>query len=216
MTAFTLARGGITLADRVFSRSIAADLLLVGAGAGITAIAAQLVLPFWPIPLTGQTFAVLLVGSLLGPARGALSMVLYIVLGVTGVPVFADGHSGSLVGYGPGGFVLGFIAVAALSGFLAQRGWDRRILTTMASFVAGTVMLYAIGLPWFYVVISHFPTATMSEHFGTTDALQATLTGGLYPYLVGDLLKAVIAAAVLPLTWTLVRRADVAAQFMAE
>jgi biotin transport system substrate-specific component len=216
MTAFTIARGGITLADRVFSRTIATDLLLVVAGAGFTAIAAQLVLPLWPVPITGQTFAVLLVGSVLGPVRGALSMVLYLVLGVTGVPVFVDGHSGTLDGYGPGGFVIGFILVAALTGWLAQRGWDRRILTTIASFIAGTVLLYAVGLPWFYVVLSNFPAATMSEYFGTTEPLQATLSGGLYPYLVGDVLKIAIAAAVLPLTWMLVRRADVAAQFAAE
>jgi biotin transport system substrate-specific component len=201
-----------TLADRIFTRSIATDFVLVAAGAGITAIAAQLIVPVWPIPITGQTFAVLLVGSVLGPVRGALSMVLYLVLGVAGLPVFADGNSGSLLADSSGGFIVGFVFAAALTGWLAQREWDRRVLRTIASFAAGTGVMYLFGLPWLFVVLSTFPSDTMSEYFGTTDVLQATLTGGLYPFLVGDSLKALIAAAALPLTWVLVRRADVAAE----
>lgn len=208
MSTLSLALGRPTLADKLLSRSLATDAILVAAGAGLTAVAAQLVIPLWPVPITGQTFAVLLVGTALGPIRGALSMVLYAVLGIVGLPVFAAGHSGNLIGSTSGGFVIGFIFAAALVGWLAQRQWDHRIVGTFVSFVAGTAVMYAFGLPWLYAVLSTFPPATMTQFFGTTNLLQATVTGGLIPFVFGDLIKAVLAAALLPVTWKLVTRAD--------
>lgn len=208
MSTLSLAIGRPTLVDKLISRSIATDVVLVAAGAALTAVAAQLVIPLWPVPITGQTFAVLLVGTTLGPLRGALSMVLYAILGIVGLPVFAGGHSGSLLGSTSGGFVIGFVFAAALVGWLAQRQWDHKIVGTFVAFVAGTAVIYAFGLPWLYAVLSTFPPATMTQFFGTTNLLQATFTGGVVPFLVGDLIKAILAAALLPISWKLITRVD--------
>lgn len=201
MSTLTLAYGRPTLADRVLSRSLLMDIVLVVAGAGLTSAAAQLVIPLWPVPITGQTFAVLFVGATLGATRGALSMVLYAAIGMLGLPVFADGKSGTLIGSTSGGFIIGFIFAAALTGWLAQRQWDRRVLGTVAAFAAGTVVMYAFGLPWLAAVLATFPAEVMTQYFGTTDVFQATIQGGVIPFLVGDLLKALLAAAILPLAW---------------
>lgn len=208
MSNLTLAVGRPTLADRLFARSLATDLVLIAAGTALTSIAAQLTIPLWPVPITGQTFAVLVVGSTLGAVRGALSMALYLVLGVAGLPVFAAGGHGSLLTSTSGGFVVGFIFAAALTGWLAQREWDRKVVGTFLSFAAGTVVLYAFGLPWLYTVLGTFPAASLTQYFGTTNLLQATITGGVLPFLIGDAAKALLAAAILPASWRLIRRAD--------
>ncbi len=208
MSTLTLAPGRPTLVDRLLTRSLLTDIVLVVVGTAVTEVAAQLVIPVWPVPITGQTFAVLLVGTVLGPLRGALSMVLYLVLGVVGLPIFAAGHHGSLLGYTSGGFVVGFIFAAALVGWLAQRQWDHKVLRTFVSFVAGTVVMYAFGLPWLYVVLSAFPQATLVQVFHTSSVLQATIIGGVVPFLIGDAIKAIVAAGLLPLSWKLVNRAD--------
>ncbi len=208
MSTLTLALARPTLADRLLRRTLVTDVALVAAGTALTAAAAQLVIPLWPVPITGQTFAVLLVGTVLGPVRGAISMAFYLVLGVVGLPIFAAGGHGGLFTSTSGGFVVGFIFAAALVGWLAQRTWDHRILGTFVSFAAGTAVMYAFGLPWLYTVLSTFPPATMTQFFGTTNVLQATIVGGMLPFLLGDLLKAIVAAALLPLSWKLVNRAD--------
>lgn len=210
MSNLTLAFGRPTLADRAFSRSLVTDLILIAAGTAFTSIAAQFVIPLWPVPITGQTFAVLLVGSTLGAMRGALSMALYLVLGVAGLPVFAAGGHGSLFASPSGGFVVGFIVAAALTGWLAQREWDRKVVGTFLSFAAGTVVMYAFGLPWLYTVLGSLPPASVANLFDTTDLLQATIATGVLPFLVGDLVKALLAAAILPASWRLIGRADTA------
>ncbi|TXN32011.1 biotin transporter BioY [Lacisediminihabitans profunda] len=211
MSNLTLAFGRPTLADRLFSRSLVTDLILIAAGTALTSIAAQLIIPLWPVPITGQTFAVLLVGSTLGAVRGALSMTLYLVLGAAGLPVFAAGGHGSLLASPSGGFVIGFVFAAALTGWLAQREWDRKVVGTFLSFAAGTVVIYAFGLPWLYTVLGTFPPASLSRFFGTTNLLRATITTGILPFLVGDTVKALLAAAILPASWRLAGRADKAA-----
>jgi biotin transport system substrate-specific component len=208
MSNLTLAIGRPTLADRFIARSLVTDVILVAAGAALTAVAAQLVVPVWPVPITGQTFAVLLVGAALGATRAALSLALYLVIGVAGLPVFASGGHGSLFGSTSGGFVVGFIFAAALTGWLAQRKWDHKVVGTFVAFAAGTLVIYAFGLPWLYTVLGTFPAATMTKVFGTTNVLQATIQGGVVPFLLGDLLKALIAAAILPLSWRLISRAE--------
>lgn len=208
MSNLTLAFGRPTLADRLFSRSLVTDLILIAAGTALISIAAQLIIPLWPVPITGQTFAVLLVGSTLGAVRGALSMVLYLVLGVAGLPVFAAGGHGSLFASPSGGFVIGFVFAAALTGWLAQREWDRKVVGTFLSFAAGTVVIYAFGLPWLYTVLGTFPPASLGKFFGTTNLLQATITTGILPFLVGDTVKALLAAAILPASWRLIGRVD--------
>jgi biotin transport system substrate-specific component len=198
MSSPSIAFGRPTLADRIFSRGLVTDLILIAAGTALTAVLAQIVIPLWPIPITGQTFAVLFVGATLGVTRAALSMVLYIAVGLFGLPVFAPQANGSHITglaalLGPtGGYLIGFVLASALVGWLAQREWDRKWLRTLVAFVAGTLVIYAIGLPWLYVSLSNL-------HVPNT--LQATLAGGLYPFLIGDALKAIFAAVLLPVVW---------------
>jgi biotin transport system substrate-specific component len=176
------------LADRVFPRTLVLDAVLVVAGAALVTVLAQVVIPLQPVPITGQTLAVLLVGSTLGSVRGALSMVLYAALGLIGLPVYSDGSHGASVLFGvTGGYIIGFILSAALVGWLAERQWDRKILKALATFAAGSLAVFAIGLPWLAVV------AQLN--------LQQTLEGGFYPFIFGGIIKAVIAAGLLPLSW---------------
>jgi len=194
MTTLTLATGRPTLADRVFSRSLATDAVLIAAGAGLTAIAAQVVVPLYPVPITGQTAAVLIVGATLGATRGALSMVLYAALGLF-LPVYSEGSHGIAVFLGPtGGYIVGFIFAAALTGYLSQRQWDHRFFGGLAAFVAGTVVTFAVGLPWLA--------------FALGLNLEQTLQGGLYPFLIGGLVKAVFAASVMRLAWLAINGSD--------
>lgn len=195
MTTLTLAPGRPTLADRVFRRSLATDIALVAAGAGLVALAAQLTVPLWPVPITGQTLAVLVVGSMLGAVRGALSMVLYALVGIVGLPVFGNASSGLGVIAGPtGGYIVGFVFAAALTGWLAQRSWDHKLLGACLSFGAGTLVTFAIGLPWLSAVLGL--------------NLEQTLASGLYPFLVGGVVKALLAAGFIRLAWYGISRSD--------
>jgi len=178
----------LVLADRVFPRTLLMDVVLVVAGAALVTVLAQVAIPLWPVPITGQTLAVLLVGSTLGAVRGAISMVLYALLGLVGLPIFSDGSHGAGVLFGAtGGYIVGFIISAALVGWLAERQWDRKILKAIVTFVAGSVVVFAVGLPWLAVVLH-------------TD-LPTTLQYGLYPFILGGIIKAAIAAGLLPLAW---------------
>jgi biotin transport system substrate-specific component len=200
MSNLSLAYGRPTLADRIFSRGIVTDIILIAAGTALTSILAQIAIPLWPIPITGQTFAVLFVGATLGVVRAALSMVLYLAIGLLGLPVFApQANGGHITGIaalvGPtGGYLIGFILAAAFVGWLAQREWDRKWLRTLIAFVVGTVLIYAVGLPWLYVALARL---------NVPNPLQATLAGGLYPFLLGDAIKAILAAVLLPVVWRL-------------
>lgn len=195
MSDLTLAVGRPTLVDRLVARNLAMDVVLVAAGAALVAVAAQISVPLWPVPITGQTLAVLIVGASLGALRGTLSMVLYAVLGIVGLPVFSDASHGFGVIAGPtGGYIVGFVFAAALTGWVAQHAWDHRILGAIASFAAGSLMTFVIGLPWLAVVL----------HLN----LQQTLEGGLYPFMIGGVVKALLAAGFIRLAWFGVNRAD--------
>lgn len=188
MSAVVPAAPRLVLADRVFGRSLPLDVVLVAAGAALTALLAQVAVPLYPVPITGQTLAVLLVGATLGAARGAISLALYAVLGVVGLPVFSDYASGVDVVLGPtGGYIVGFIVSAALVGWLSERAWERQILKALATFAVGTLVVFAVGLPWLAVALG-------------LDLMQ-TLNGGLFPFLIGGAIKALIAAGLLPLAW---------------
>ncbi|MGA1837128.1 biotin transporter BioY [Herbiconiux sp. 11R-BC] len=193
MSTLSLAAGRPTLADRLISRSLVSDALLVVGGAAFTGLLAQVVIPLQPVPITGQTLAVLLVGSTLGAVRGSLAMVVYALLGVVGVPWFTEASSGWHVVAGPtGGYIVGFIFAAGLTGWLAQRQWDRRVIGAFVSFMAGTGVTFAIGLPWLAVALGL--------------DLQQTLQAGLYPFIIGGVIKALVAAGVIPLAWKLTDR----------
>jgi biotin transport system substrate-specific component len=183
-----------TLRFAFFPRSLAIDAALVTAGAALVAITAQYEIKLWftPIPITGQTFAVLLVGASLGAVRGASSLLLYFFVGLAGAPVYSGGDGGwSIVKGATGGYLIGFIVAAALTGWLAQRQWDRRFNSAVAAMLTGSVVIYAFGLPWL----------ARTANLG----LEETLEAGLYPFVVGDLLKLYLAGALLPAAWKLVR-----------
>jgi biotin transport system substrate-specific component len=200
MSTMTIAVGSPTLADRLFSRTLALDLVLVAAGAALTSVAAQIAVPLWPVPITMQTLAVLLVGVSLGAVRGALSMVLYAVLGIVGLPVFSDASSGFGVIAGPtGGYIVGFIFAAAFTGWLAQRQWDRKWLRSILAFLGGTVVVFAIGLPWLGVALGAL---------GAPNDLGSVLQGGLYPFIIGGIVKALLAAGIIGLSWRAIAHAD--------
>jgi len=164
-------------------------VLIVG-GSLFIGLCAQVavVVPFSPVPVTGQTFAVLMAGALLGRRRGALCVVAYIIEGAAGLPVFAMGRAGAGVLLGPtGGYLAGFVAGAYIVGLLAERGWDRQIGTTVLAMVLGNLALYAFGLLWLSCLIG----------------VSRVLAVGLYPFIVGDGLKVILAAILLPSGWKL-------------
>lgn len=169
------------------------DATLVVAGSLLVALLAQFAvpLPFSPVPVTGQTLAVLMVGMLLGSRRGGLALLTYLAEGAMGLPVLAGGAAGLARLTGPtGGYLVGFVAAAFLVGWLAERGWDRRPETTLLAMLLGNAVIYAFGLPW----LAHF--------VGT----ERVLSLGLLPFLAGDLGKALLAMALLPWGWQLLDR----------
>ena len=146
------------------------------------------------MPITGQTFAVVLVGASLGAVRGFSSLALYFVIGILGAPVYSDqGHGWSVITGPSGGYIVGFMLAAAAAGYLAERRWDRRLSSSIAAMLTGNVLIYLVGVPWLAVVL------------GT--GFEKSLELGLYPFIIGDLLKLYLAAALLPAAWKLIERA---------
>ena len=180
-----------TLIDNVLPRSLASDVALVFAGAILTAVAAQVALPMWPVPITGQTFAVLLVGAVLGASRGALSMLTYLFLGAAGLPVFTGAVAGITFGT-TFGYLVGFVAAAAVVGWFSQLNWHKKVSGVIASFAIGNAVIYLFGLPWLAFALSNLSLPS--------DAASVVMAG-LVPFLVGDAIKIVLAAAALPLAW---------------
>ena len=165
------------------------DAIVVICGSLILCLSAQIkvYLPISPVPITGQTFAVLMLAALLGSRRGVLAIIAYLVEGVLGLPVFAGGI-GLAALIGPtGGYLIGFIAVAYVVGRLAEMGWDRRVSTTILAMLAGEIVLYTFGVCWLAIMTN----------------IRTALVIGLYPFIVGDILKIALAAAVLPAGWKL-------------
>lgn len=185
-----------TLRVAVFPRIGAfADAALVLAGAGLVAAAAQvsIALPFTPVPITGQTFAVVLVGASLGMLRGTASLALYVLAGMAGAPFYAHhAHGLSVVTGASGGYLVGFVLAAAVTGWLAQRHWDRRFSSAVGAMLTGNVVIYLVGVPW------------LAVDLGTN--LEKSLELGLYPFVPGDILKLYVAAALLPSAWRAVAR----------
>jgi biotin transport system substrate-specific component len=185
-----------TLRLAVFPQAgILTDAVLVLAGTALVAVCAQISipLPFTPVPITGQTFAVVLVGAALGSVLGFASLLLYWLVGIAGAPVYADQTSGWETFVGPtGGYIVGFMLAAAVTGYLAERRWDRRFPSSVAAMLTGNVLIYIPGLLW------------LAHYLGT--GVEETLEAGLYPFVVGDLLKLYLAGALLPLAWRAVDR----------
>lgn len=192
MTQVALA-GRTTLVDQFITRTLATDAALVIGAAAFVGIAAQVAVPLWPVPITGQTLAVLLVGSALGAVRGSIAMVVYALMGIVGLPVFSDASSGLGVIAGPtGGYIIGFIFSAALVGWVAERAGDRKFVGAILAFGAGTVVTFVLGMIWL--------AAVLGLNF------EQTLQAGLYPFIIGGVVKSLLAAAAIPLVWRAVTR----------
>ena len=182
-----------TLSTRYFSRTAAwlRDVFLTTLSILLVATLAQvkIPIPFTPVPLTGQTFAVLLVGAALGSKRGAISLVLYTLMGALGLPFFAGGASGLAYLSGPTlGYLVGFIAAAYVIGLLAERGLERSVRTSLIPFLVGTLVIYLFGAGWLAIL------------FGVEQAI----TLGILPFILGDAIKLILAALALPAAWKLV------------
>ncbi|MBI1798191.1 MAG: biotin transporter BioY [Candidatus Eisenbacteria bacterium] len=184
----------LTLADIAWPRAGTLQNLALLIGASLlTAAAAQIAIPLpWsPVPITGQTFAVLLSGAVLGARRAFLAQALYLMEGAAGLPFFAGGVGGAAVFAGPtAGYLVAFPFAAAITGWLAARGWDRSRVRAFFAMVLGSAVIFACGL----AVLSRFVPP------------RALLSAGLLPYLPGDIFKAALAALAFPAAWSLVHR----------
>lgn len=179
------------LAD-VFPSTVVRNIVLIAGGAAFVGLAAQVAvpLPFTPVPLTLQTFAVLLTAAALGSVRGVLAMLVYAIVGIAGVPWFAEGSSGfSAPSFG---YILGFIAAALVVGRIAEGGATRTPLRTAGLMVVGNLVIYAVGVTWLKFAID--------VDWATAIAL------GLTPFLIGDAIKIAVAAGLLPATWAGLRK----------
>ncbi|MFJ4692193.1 biotin transporter BioY [Streptomyces sp. NPDC088766] len=190
-TAATPVSPGRVLADLIPASRVR-DVALVLGGAALTGLAAQIAVPVpgSPVPVTGQTFAALLVGTTLGARRGFLSLALYALVGVAGVPWFAEGGSGAAaVSFG---YVLGMILASTVVGALARRGADRSVLRMAGAMLVGEAVVYAVGVPYLA--------------YAADISASAAIAAGLTPFLIGDALKAVLAMGLLPTAWKLLKR----------
>jgi biotin transport system substrate-specific component len=183
--------------ERSIGSSRAIDVALVVAGAllmgGLANVSVQL--PFTPVPVTGQTLGVLLVGGALGSLLGGISMLLYLALGAIGLPFYANGDSGlEYLGFGTpsAGYLWGFVVAAVVIGRLAERRWDRGVGSAIGAFVLGEIVIFTIGIAW------------LSQSLDISGEKAIEL--GLYPFVVGDVLKVLLAAGAFPLLWRLLKR----------
>ena len=195
-TATAAIRPGAVLADLLpataGARTLARTVALVVGGAALTGLAAQFSLPVAgsPVPVTGQTFAALLVGTALGARRGVAALGLYLLAGMAGLPWFSEGASGAALA--TLGYVIGMVLAAGVVGTLARRGADRSPLRTAGAMLLGSLVIYAVGVPYL--------AASLHVSLGRAAEL------GMYPYMLGDALKVAIAMGLLPLAWRLVGR----------
>lgn len=180
---------GAALAPLDWTRSVS----LVVAFSLLTALAAQIVIPIGLIPITAQTFAVLLTGALLGSRLGAMAMIVYLIEGASGLPFFYGGHGGPAHLLGPtGGYLVAFPAGAFIVGAFAENGWDKRFLTAVVAMAVGSLVILLAGWAWFMVLTHASPLAAFKI--------------SVAPHIVGDVVKILLAAAVLPTGWALLKR----------
>lgn len=183
------------------ARAFALDAALVLTGAAVVAALAQVEIPLWPVPITGQTLGVIIVGASLGAWRGVAALTTYMALGLAGLPIFA-GFTGSLAAVAKPsfGFVIGFIVSAFVAGWFAERAWDRRPLLAFAGFALASAVPFVFGIPYLAYVLN--------VGMGLDLTFWQILEAGLFPFIVGGIVKAALAALIVPGAWALVRRID--------
>lgn len=190
------------LVDAILPRAGAmTDVALVLAGAALVALLAQVTIPLPIVPITGQTLAVLVVGAALGARRGAAALTTYMLAGLAGLPVFA-GFTGTIAAVATPsfGFILGFIPAAFLAGWFAERTWDRRPWLAMVGFVAASIVPFLVGVPYMAYILNVV--------MGAGYDLGGIIAVGVTPFIAGGLVKAAIAAIVIPAAWRSVRALD--------
>ncbi|HWA48627.1 MAG TPA: biotin transporter BioY [Dongiaceae bacterium] len=183
-----------TLAAALWTRITTSRLhqvLLVVLGTVLLAISAQIQVPFWPVPMTMQTFMVLIIGATYGARLGGLTVAAYLAEGAIGLPVFAQFSAGAHVLVGPtAGYLFGFVAAAVVTGYLAERGYGRNLATAAISFILGTIVIFACGLAYLASLIG----------------VEGAITHGLMPFILSEPTKVALATLLLPTCWKLVRR----------
>ncbi|KXC06888.1 biotin transporter BioY [Microbacterium hominis] len=180
------------------ARVVALDAALVLAGAAFVAILAQVEVPLWPVPITGQTLAVVVVGAALGARRGAAALATYLVAGLAGLPVFA-GFTGTIAAVAKPsfGFIIGFVFAAYVAGWFAERAWDRKPVLAFVGFVAASIVPFLFGVPYMAFILNTV--------LGMDLGVQEILAAGVTPFIVGGIVKAALAALLIPAAWAGVR-----------
>ena len=180
---------GAALAPLDWTRSVSLAVVF----SLLTALAAQIVIPIGPVPITGSTFAVLLTGALLGSRLGAMAMIAYLIEGTSGLPFFYGGHGGVAHLFGPtGGYLVAFPAAAFITGAFAENGWDKRFVSAVAAMAVGSIVILLAGWAWFSVLMHTAPLAAFKV--------------SVAPHIIGDVIKILLAAAVLPTGWAVLKR----------
>ncbi len=183
----------IRVGERMGSRLRHIALIAIGAILIFATAKVSIPVPGSPVPITGQTFGVLLVGGALGFRRGLASIGLYVLIGLVGLPFFAEGKGGvQVVAGATGGYIVGFLVAGSIVGRLAELGWDRRIVGALGAMVIGNVVIYLVGVPWL-MVVAHMDLA-------------AGIKNGLTPFILGDAIKLILAAITFPVAWWVVGR----------
>lgn len=191
-----MSASAVTLRTALWPRaSVVTDTLLVAGGAAFIALVAQVAfyLPFTPVPVTGLTFGVIVVGAAMGLLRGLIATALYVAVGMAGLPVYADASYGIDVLLGvTGGYLVGSVLAAALTGYLAEKSWDRKVVSAVPAMLLGELVIFSVGVGWLMVVLDV--------------GLAQGLALGLVPFILGEVVKLVAAGLLLPGAWKLVDR----------
>lgn len=183
------------------ARALATDAALVLAGVAFVALLAKVSFFIGPIPITGQTLGVIVVGAALGAKRGAAALASYMLLGLAGLPIFAGPLAGPAYVLAPSfGFILGFIPAAYVAGWFAERAWDRRPVLAFVGFVAASVIPFLLGVPYMALILAGVLQQDVT--------VASVLAAGVLPFIVPGVIKAAFAALLVPGTWWLVRKAD--------
>ena len=164
--------------------------LLAVVGSILLAVSAKINVPMWPVPMTMQTFAVAVVGMAYGWRLGGATLLVYLVEGAVGLPVFATGSGLAYMAGPTGGYLVGFLVAATFLGWMAERGWDRTLMHTAAAMTVGTLLMFLFGVGWLAVFLGD---------------LERALNSGLYPFIAGGVVKIALATLLMPFCWTLLR-----------